>query len=313
MLNTTDIVRKAHRAQVAIPAFNVPYLPMIAPIIRAVRDEDSIALIEVARLEWMKFESRSPAAVMEEFLKWRDRDHVRIHLDHVPVIDEDNLAVDYIPIIEEAIELGYESVMVDGSRLGLDANIQATAQVVGLAHQAGLPCEAELGAVLGHETGPIPSYEELYESGRGFTDVDEAARFTRETGCDWLSVASGNVHGAVSAGLRDREKVEARLSLEHLENIANATEVPLVLHGGSGIKPDCVLGAIKRGIAKINIGTELRQTYQRTLKTTGSAAKTQEAVYRRTRWLVREYLHVSGMRSFLSTPRISDHRIPTTT
>ena len=223
MLSAADVVSRAREAKVAVPAFNVPYLPMIAPIIRVVPDEDSVALIEVARLEWMKFESRSLAAVMEDFLKWRASDHVHIHLDHVPVIDEDNPAVDYFPVFEESIELGYESVMVDGSRLDLDANIVVTAQIVDLAHRAGLPCEAELGAVLGHETGPIPSYEELYQSGRGFTDVNDAARFTRETGCDWLSVAIGNIHGAISTGLGDVVKVETRLNLDHLETLARAT------------------------------------------------------------------------------------------
>ena len=160
-VETSDIINNASQAGVAIPAFNVPYLPMVEPVIRAVVDQDSFALIETARLEWIKFESQSPAAVMEEFMKWNEPDFVRIHLDHVPVIDEDNLGVDYLSIIREAIELGYQSVMVDGSRLDLEGNIGATRQVVEMAHQAGIPCEAELGAVLGHEAGPLPPYQEL--------------------------------------------------------------------------------------------------------------------------------------------------------
>jgi fructose/tagatose bisphosphate aldolase len=165
MQSTSDIINNASKAGVAIPAFNVPYLPMVEPVIRAVVDQDSFALVETARLEWSKFESQSPAAVMEEFMKWNEPDYVRIHLDHVPVIDEDNLEVDYLSIIREAIELGYQSVMVDGSRLDLEGNIEATRPVVGMAHQAGIPCEAELGAVLGHEAGPLPPYEELFKSG----------------------------------------------------------------------------------------------------------------------------------------------------
>jgi len=301
MQSTQDILKNARRAKVVIPAFNVPYLPMISPIIRAVADQDSFALIETARLEWIKFESRGPAAVMGEFARWCDPVHVRIHLDHVPVIDEDGLLVDYLPIFEEAIELGYQSVMIDGSRLDLEANIAATGQVVELAHKAGIACEAELGAVLGHESGPIPPYEELYETGRGFTDLEDATRFARETRCDWLSVAIGNVHGAVSAGLRDQKKVQAKLNLEHLEKLALATRVPLVLHGGSSVKQDYVLGAIKKGIAKINIGTDLRQTYERALKASGSILQAQEAIYQRTSWLVRDYLRVSGTRSLLIT------------
>jgi ketose-bisphosphate aldolase len=296
MQNTSDIINNASRAGVAIPAFNVPYLPMVEPVIRAVVDQDSFALIETARLEWIKFESQSPAAVMEEFMKWNEPDYVRLHLDHVPVIDEDNLEVDYLSIIQEAIELGYQSVMVDGSRLDLEGNIEATRQVVELAHQAGIPCEAELGAVLGHEAGPPPPYEELFESGRGFTDVKEAERFVRDTSCDWLSVAIGNIHGAVSGALKDKKKVEARLNLDHLERLRRATGIPLVLHGGSGVKQEYLLAAIKKGIAKVNIGTEIRQAYESALRASGSVAAAQDTVYDRTCWLIRDYFGLAGTR-----------------
>jgi fructose-bisphosphate aldolase class II len=300
MQSTADVINNAQKAGVAIPAFNVPYLPMVKPVIQAVVDQDSYALIAVARLEWIKFESRSPAAVMEEFMKWNEPDYVRLHLDHVPVIDEDNLKVDYLSIIREAIELGYQSVMVDGSRLDLEGNIEATRQVVEVAHKAGIPCEAELGAVLGHEAGPLPPYEELFESGRGFTDVKEAERFVRETGCDWLSVAIGNIHGAVSGVLKDKKKVEARLNLDHLEKLRQATAIPLVLHGGSGVRQEFLLAAIKKGIAKVNIGTEIRQAYESALRESGSVASAQDAVYERTCWLIRDYFGLAGVRKLVA-------------
>jgi ketose-bisphosphate aldolase len=296
MQNSAHIVSNARKAGVVVPAFNVPYLPMVRPVIQAVVDQDAFALIETARLEWIKFEAQGPAAVMEEFRKWNEPDHVRIHLDHVPVVDEDNRAVDYLPIIREAIELGYQSVMVDGSRLNLEGNIEATRQVVEIAHAASIPCEAELGAVLGHEAGPLPPYEELFESGRGFTGVQEAERFVRETGCDWLSVAIGNVHGAVSGALKDRKKVEARLNLDHLERLRQATGVPLVLHGGSGVKREYLLAAIKQGIAKVNIGTEIRQAYESALRESESVTAAQDAVYERTCWLIRDYFSMAGTR-----------------
>jgi ketose-bisphosphate aldolase len=299
MSDAAEIIRNAHQAGIAIPAFNVPYLPMIEQVIRAVADQDSFALVGVARLEWIKFESQSPAAVREEFIKWNQPDHVRLHLDHIPVIDEDNQRVDYLSIIREAIELGYDSVMVDGSRLDLEDNIRATRQVVDLAHAAGIPCEAELGAVLGHEAGPLPPYDELFESGRGFTDVQEAGRFVRETGCDWLSVAIGNVHGAISGAMKDRKKVEARLDLEHLERLRQATNIPLVLHGGSGVKREHVLAAIKKGITKVNIGTEIRHAYRSALRSSGSVAVAQDAVYERTSWLIRDYFGLSGTRALV--------------
>ena len=296
MHSTADMIKSANRQGLVIPAFNVPYLPMIQPVIRAIVDQDCFALVEVARLEWIKFEAVSLGAAMEEFQKWEDPDHVRIHLDHVPVIDEDDLQVDYLSVIEKGIRLGYQSVMVDGSRLDLEGNIEATRQVAEMAHRAGIPCEAELGAVLGHEAGPPPPYEELYASGRGFTDVEEAARFVQETGCDWLSVAIGNIHGAVSGALKDKKKVEARLNLEHLARLRAATGIPLVLHGGSGVRQEYLLAAIKRGITKVNVGTEIRQTYEPALAASGSVSAAQEAVYERTSWLLRDYFGVAGTR-----------------
>ena len=299
MKSTAELMKNANKAGLVIPAFNVPYLPMIEPVVRAVVDQDCFALIESARLEWFKFGAISAAAVIAEYQRWENPDHVRIHLDHVPVIDEDNVRVDYLATIREALDLGYQSVMVDGSRLALEDNIEATRQVAELAHQAGVPCEAELGAVLGHEAGPLPPYEELFESGRGFTDIDEARRFVQESGCDWLSVAVGNIHGAVADGLRDQKKPEARLHLDHLDKLHQATGRPLVLHGGSGVKQEYLLAAIKKGISKVNVGTEIRQAYDSALSESRSEAEipaAQEAVYERTCWLLRDYFGLAGTR-----------------
>lgn len=291
-----SIVRRAHSLGLAIPAFNIPYLPMVEPVVQAVVDLDSFALVDVARLEWIKFESGGPAQVAKEFARWRKPEHVRLHLDHVPVVDEDNLRVDYLPIFREAIRLGYESIMIDGSRLGLEDNIAAVRQVAELAHSASVSVEAELGAVMGHESGPLPSYEELYASGKGFTDPNEASRFVEETGCDWLSVAIGNVHGAIAAGRKDLKKIEARLNLERLELLNRAVGIPLVLHGGSGIRQDNLLAAMKHGIAKINVATEIRQAYEAALKESGNVARAQQAVYERTRWVIADFLQIAGIR-----------------
>jgi ketose-bisphosphate aldolase len=297
-MNTTEqILTNAWKAGLLVPAFNVPYLPMLEPVIRAVVDQDVFALVEVARVEWRKFESRSMADVYEEFHKWADPDYVRLHLDHIPVVDEDGQRVEHLDIIREAIELGFDSVMVDGSRLDLEENIRETRRVAELAHRAGIPCEAELGAVLGHEEGPLPPYEEMFRSGQGFTDPREASRFVRESDCDWLSVAIGNIHGRISEAVRDKKKVEARLNIERLKRINEAAGIPLVLHGGSGIQQSYVLEAMKQGIAKMNIGTEIRQVYETTLRDAGDSAKAQEAVYERTCWLLKDYLCLSGTRS----------------
>jgi ketose-bisphosphate aldolase len=297
MLTSTEIALGALKAGVTIPAFNIPYLPMVDPIVRAVGDTDCYGFAAVARPEWEKFEAKSIGAVMETYQAANPSDCVRLHLDHVPVIDEDEKGVDFIAIIEEAIALGYDSVMVDGSRLSLDANIAAAKEVADRAHAAGIPCEAELGAVFGHEAGPPPPYEELFTSGRGFTDVDEAKRFVTESGCDWLSVAVGSVHGAISGAMRHQKKVEARINIEHLEKLRDATGVPLVLHGGSGVKQEYILKSIKSGIAKINIGTEVRQVYEQSMKESSDVPKAQQAVYDKIVWMLNEYFKIAGTKT----------------
>jgi ketose-bisphosphate aldolase len=265
---------------------------MMEPVVAALRDMESFALITVARLEWTKFEARSLKAVYDEYQRVKDERFTRLHLDHVPVIDEDNLRVDYVAVIREAVQLGYQSVMVDGSRLPLDDNIQATKKIVQIAHTAGIPVEGELGAVFGHEAGPLPSYEELFATGKGFTDPEDAKRFVQETGVDWLSVAVGNIHGAVLGVARHNKKVEGRLNIEHLDRINQAIRIPLVLHGGSGIKRECLRDAIQHGITKINIGTAIRQPYETAMKE--SVAAGQKAVYEASVQVLNEELQVRG-------------------
>jgi ketose-bisphosphate aldolase len=301
MKSTGDIIRKARALGIGVPAFNVAHLPMTEPIIRAVRDQGSFALVEVSRIDWVKFGAKSPAAVIGEFHRWDDPAHVRIHLDHVPVIDEDHKTVDYRAIIQEALTLGYQSVMVDASRLSLEDNIRVTAEVAELAHPSGVAVEAELGAVLGHEAGPLPPYEELFASGKGFTRVEEAKRFVAESSCDWLSVAIGNIHGAVGEATKDQKKLEARLSLAHLQKLFDVTGIPLVLHGGSGIRRDDMRASMKAGIAKVNVGTEIRQAYEQALKASGKVADAQEAVYQRTVSLIKDWFGLSGIQASLLT------------
>lgn len=300
MLELKTIVQNALNTGLALPAFNIPYLPMLEPVVRAVVDQNSFALIETARLEWIKFDAGGSEQVAREYARWQNPAYVRLHLDHVPVIDEDDQQVDYLAIIRQAINLGYHSVMVDGSRLPLEENIIATRQAVELAHAAGIPCEAELGRILGHKAGPMPPYDEIFASGDGFTRVDEARRYVVETGCDWLSVAVGNIHGAVASGYKDQKKIAARLDLDHLEELFRATGIPLVLHGGSSIPREYVLASFHKGIAKINIGTEIRQAYEAELKSSGRVSAAQDAVYERTAWLIGEYFGLRDIQPLLT-------------
>lgn len=301
-MNSQQAVKAAMEAHTIIPAFNIPYLPMVEPVVQAIVDEDSLAMVQVARLEWEKFESQSPEAVAKEYFKYCKEGYTLLHLDHVPAIDEDQLRVDYESILKRALDVGYQSVMVDGSRLPLDENIETTARVSEIAKGYGAAVEAELGAVSGHEGSGIGlSYEELFTSKKGFTKPEEAERFARESGCNWLSVAAGSFHGAIASSTKHLKKPEARLDIDHIATLFEATgNMPLVLHGGSGINQDYILRAMANGIAKINVGTEIRQPYEFALEEkNGDIAYAQEKVYERTRWVIREFLHTSGNHSKL--------------
>ncbi|TVR70795.1 MAG: class II fructose-bisphosphate aldolase [Spirochaetaceae bacterium] len=293
-MRNDEILKNAWRAALPVPAFNVPYLPMMEPLIEAARAEDAFCFVAVARIEWTKFQSKSMEAIASEFFRLPTDKRVRLHLDHIPVIDEDNLEVPYMDLIMKAIDLGFQSVMIDGSRLPLEENIAATRAVVEYAHERSIPVEAELGAVMGHESQPSMTYEEILRTKTGFTSPAEARRFVEESRCDWLSVAFGNIHGAVSDALRHQKKVAARLDIAHLEELQQAAAIPLVLHGGSGIPREGILQAVERGVAKINIGTEVRQVYEQALSAGSTVQKAQYAVMERTRSIFRDFLEISG-------------------
>ena len=300
-MNTKEIVLRAREKGIVIPAFNVPHIPMMKAVVQAVADENSVAMIQVARLEWEKMDAVSLEAVAEEYAKVCDTNHTLLHLDHVPVLDEDNEYVDYAAIIKRAISAGYQSVMVDGSRLSLEENIKTSAEAIAIAHDGGVPCEAELGAVMGHESGPMPSYEEIFATKKGFTSLEEAASFVKETKVDWLSIACGNIHGAVAEATRNNKKPEARLDIEHVKALYDATKIPLVLHGGSGIKVEFIREAIASGIAKINIGTEIRQAYELGLaEGNGDIEKARENVYKKVREAISESLRITNSKDILA-------------
>ena len=286
MNDIARIMRSAYDKHFIIPAFNIPHLPMMEPVVQALRETRSFGLIAVARLEWMKFSAQSISAVAVEYERVGDASVTRLHLDHVPVIDEDHLLVDYMNDIKTAIRVGYQSVMIDGSRLDLQKNMAAVSEVVRYAHGKGVPVEAELGAVLGHEDGPMPSYEELFATGKGFTDVQEAKEFVKRTGVDWLSVAVGSVHGAISPSARDKRKVTARVHIGRLTELDEVLGVPLVLHGGSGIALSYLHESFQHGIAKLNIGTDIRQVYEANLSE--SVEHAQDAVRKRVVEIVEE-------------------------
>jgi ketose-bisphosphate aldolase len=164
---------------------------------------------------------------------------VGVHLDHCKDPAE----------IDVCLELGYSSVMIDGSHLEFEENVALTRAVVERAHAAGVWVEAELGALAGDEDS---SADVDIEAG-AMTDAGQAAEFAARTGVDALAVAVGNVHGFTP--------VPVRLDLERLRQIAVATPVPLVLHGASGLPEDDLLGAVAAGVVKVNINAELRRAH----------------------------------------------------
>ncbi|MDR1904887.1 MAG: class II fructose-bisphosphate aldolase [Treponema sp.] len=281
-----ETIRQARSKGTAVPAFNIPYLPMIEPVAKAIADEKIPSIIHVARVEWINFQSQSLEAVAKEYRLHEKPGFTHLGLDHIPVIDEEQHQVDYLPIIKRAIDAGFESVMIDGSRLDLEGNIAATKIVSDLVHASGIACEGEIGAVMGHESGPQKPYEEIFSTKLGFTRLDDARRFALESHCDWMSVAVGNIHGAVAEATRGQKKPKARLDIDHIAALYRVAWIPLVLHGGSGINIEYVRRAIAAGIAKINIGTEIRQVYEESMVQVNDVDVAREAVYKRTRELI---------------------------
>ncbi|MDH3245379.1 MAG: ketose-bisphosphate aldolase, partial [Saprospiraceae bacterium] len=145
--------------------------------------------------------------------------------------------------IRRAMDNGFTNIMFDGSHLVFDDNIRQTRAVVELCHHHGISVEAELGAVGGAEGGAL--YGEADRS--KFTDVEQARTFVQETGVDFLAIAFGNVHG--------KYRGEPDLDFDLLRQLRDATGIPLVLHGGSGISESDFRRAISLGISKINFFT----------------------------------------------------------
>ncbi|MCZ7646065.1 MAG: class II fructose-bisphosphate aldolase [Planctomycetota bacterium] len=163
-----------------------------------------------------------------------------LHLDHAA---DDAL-------IERCLEAGWDSVMIDASEAPFDENVARTRAVAERAHASGAAVEAELGYV------PKLGQREATEA--GFTAPEEARRFVEATGVDLLAVAVGTAHGFY--------KREPKLDLPRLERIRAATDVPLVLHGASGVPPAQWRAAIARGVAKINFATEIKDAFTRGLR-----------------------------------------------
>ena len=138
---------RAYERGLLIPAFNAAYPEMVKPICDTLKKLETYGICEVARPDIEKFGARGFDVIFDEFRKHADPSFVSLHQDHVPVIDEDGESIDYLTLLRQTLDLGFDSVMIDGSRLPLDDNIRITEEVVKIAHAKDTPVEAELGAV----------------------------------------------------------------------------------------------------------------------------------------------------------------------
>lgn len=234
------LLSEAERGKYAVGSFSPRNTPMIRPVLEAGEAEQSPLIVQISQRE-LSWAGLTPAEFANAFYQQvrdlRPSIPVALHLDHTWEID----------VIQEAINSGFTSVMIDASSKELDENIAISREVVKNAHARGVSVEAELGRIFSADTMETESDEELY------TDPQEAERFVRETGVDALAVSVGTAHGVYMVR-------QPKVDLERLKAIRARTPVHLVLHGGSGVPESMIQAAVHLpggGVSKVNIATDL--------------------------------------------------------
>jgi fructose-bisphosphate aldolase class II len=223
-----ELMSYAEKHERAVGAFNVGSMEMLIGVVAAAEETDSPIILQIAekRLKSSPLELMGPMMVSAARRSTVD---VAVQIDHA-----ENFSV-----IETAAEIGFTSIMFDGSALSFADNIRETARIASWVRNRGLSLEAEIGVLCGSEGGP--------EMRAVYTDPGDAAEFAEKTGCDALAVSFGNAHG--------HYKGTPKLDFSVLERTRARTRAPLVLHGGSGISAEDFQKAITLGIRKINIAT----------------------------------------------------------
>lgn len=232
-----QILDKAHKEGYAVGAFNVNNMEILQAVIAAAEEERSPVIIQTSEGA-IKYAGIDYLKAMVHLAANKATVPVALHLDH---------GTTYETIIQ-CIANGYTSVMIDGSHHPLDENIAATNEIIKIAHAAGISVEAELGRL-----GGIEDNISVDEKDARLTHPDEAVKFVKETGVDYLAIAIGTAHG--------KYKGEPKLDLERLETIKKLLNMPIVLHGASGVPEDAIKKAVARGINKINIDTDVRVAF----------------------------------------------------
>lgn len=229
LVSMKDILTKANEEGYGVGSFSVANMEMIIGAIKAAEELNSPLILQIAevRLKHSPLHIIGPAMVNAAK---NAKVPVAVHFDHGIKIET----------IHQALELGFTSVMFDGSHLPIEENIKETKKVIELAKNYGATVEAEIGQVGGSEDGSEDIAIRI-------TSVEDAKHFYEETNVNALAVAIGNAHGVY--------KEEPKLHLERLQEIHDNVEVPLVLHGGSGISAEEFKKCVKNGIRKLNVAT----------------------------------------------------------
>ncbi|MBU2701293.1 fructose-bisphosphate aldolase class II [Sporomusaceae bacterium BoRhaA] len=227
------VTDKAIRLNFTVGAFNMHNLEMLPAMIRAAKDMGSPIIIQtsVGTAEYIGY---GVIVNVCKHLAEYESTEVVLHLDHC-----NNFAD-----IRKAIDAGYSSVMYDGSSLCFKENVLRTQEVVEYAHTRDVSVEGELGAIGGIEDGVV-----VQESKKAYTNPEDAKRFVFETGVDALAVAVGTNHG--------QYKSKTELNIPLLKEIHKTVDIPLVIHGGTGVKDEDIQQCIRYGVRKFNVGTEL--------------------------------------------------------
>ena len=235
MLVTADtLLLDAQKNGYAVGAFNIENMEMAQAVVEAVSSLGAPAILQTTPSTVRYGGAQLLGAIMRTAAETA-KSPIAVHLDHG----------DGFGMAMQALRAGYTSIMIDGSQLDFEANIALSARVVEAAKPNGVPVEAELGKVGGKEDDT--------ESENAYTDPAEAAEFVKRTGVDSLAIGIGTAHGIY--------KGEPKLDLDRLSEIRAAVDIPLVLHGASGISEAMLTECIHRGISKINFATELRVAY----------------------------------------------------
>jgi len=229
LVKMKDLLRRAEEKNIGCGAFSVGNMEMVRGAIRAAEELDTPIILQIAEVRLKNSPLHLMGPMMVQAAKEAKVD-VAVHLDHGLTFES----------VDKALELGFTSVMLDASTLPFEENIARVKAVVEKARKYSATVEAELGLVGGSEDGSC-------DHGIRCTDPDDAVVYARETGIDALAVAIGNAHG--------NYPVAPTLAFDVLEKIHEKVDIPLVLHGGSGITDKDFQRAISLGIRKVNIAT----------------------------------------------------------